>query len=163
MGAAAAMAGQNLGAGHPERSVKAVHIAARFGLMIAATIGLIFLLGADQLLGFFGLKDPTVLMLGRQLLRYLSVSGLFITVALDLHGRICRARATRAARSSSRSSRRSRCRSGLCTYLEATGRLEASWIWTAILLGHCTARLLSTWVFAGPLADNLGRRPRTGA
>ena len=51
MGAAAAIAGQNLGAGHPERSVQAVHVAARFGLMIAGTIGAIFLLFADQLLG----------------------------------------------------------------------------------------------------------------
>src|SRR6058998_2982500 len=71
MGASAAIAGQNLGAGRPDRSIHAVHVAARFGLMIAASIGLIFLVGADQLLGFFGLTDPTVLMLGRQLLRYL--------------------------------------------------------------------------------------------
>ena len=43
MGAAAAIAGQNLGAGHPERSMQAVQVAARFGLMIAGTIGVIFL------------------------------------------------------------------------------------------------------------------------
>src|SRR5256885_5598541 len=70
MGAAAAIAGQNLGAGRADRSVRAVHVAARFGLLIAASIGLIFLVGADYLLRFFGLTDPTVLMLGRQLLRY---------------------------------------------------------------------------------------------
>ena len=33
-------------------------VAARYGLMIAGTIGLIFLLFADQLLAAFGLKDP---------------------------------------------------------------------------------------------------------
>ncbi len=55
MGAAAAIAGQNLGAGRPERSVQAVQVAARFGLMIAGTIGVIFLLFSDQLLAFFGL------------------------------------------------------------------------------------------------------------
>src|SRR5688572_9244539 len=42
MGAAAAVAGQNLGAGHPDRADKAVHIAARFGMIVAAFIGLIF-------------------------------------------------------------------------------------------------------------------------
>ena len=69
MGAASAIAGQNLGAGRPDRSMRAVQVAARFGLMIAGTIGVIFLLFADQLLAFFGLKDPTVVDIGRQLLR----------------------------------------------------------------------------------------------
>src|SRR3954469_6934225 len=72
MGAAAAIAGQNLGAGRPERSAQAVQVAARFGLMIAGTIGVIFLAFSDQLLAFFGLEDPTVVAIGRQLLRYLS-------------------------------------------------------------------------------------------
>ena len=35
MGAAAAVAGQNLGAGHPERTMRAVQIAARIGLGVA--------------------------------------------------------------------------------------------------------------------------------
>src|SRR4051812_4196931 len=86
MGAAAAIAGQNLGAGHPERSMRAVQVAARFGLMIAGTIGIIFLVFANQLMALFGLHDPIVVGLGRELLRYLSVSGLFITVALTYTG-----------------------------------------------------------------------------
>src|SRR6187401_3754838 len=64
MGAAATIAGQNLGAGKPERSVQAVQVAARIGLAVAAGVGLIFVVASDQLLGFFGLTDPTVLMLG---------------------------------------------------------------------------------------------------
>src|SRR5262249_50102843 len=36
MGASAAVAGQNLGAGHPDRSNLAVHAAARIGLAVAA-------------------------------------------------------------------------------------------------------------------------------
>jgi putative MATE family efflux protein len=146
MGASAAIAGQNLGAGRPDRSIHAVHVAARFGLMIAAIIGLIFLVGADQLLGFFGLTDPTVLMLGRQLLRYLSVSGLFITVALTYTGGLQGTGDTRSPLFITLVSQIG-VPIGLCTYLEMTGRLEASWIWTAILLGHCTRALLSAWVF----------------
>ena len=87
MGAAAAIAGQNLGAGRPERSMQAVQVAARFGLMIAGTIGVIFLLVPRPLLGGLRPEGPTWCSIGRQLLRYLSVSGLFITVALDLHRR----------------------------------------------------------------------------
>jgi len=147
MGAAAAVAGQNLGAGQPDRSVRAVHVAARYGLMIAATIGAIFLLASDHLLGFFGLTDPTVLMLGRQFLRYLSVSGLFITVALTYTGGLQGTGDTRSPLFITLVSQIG-VPIGLCTYLEATGRLEAHWIWTAIVLGHFTRAILSTWVFA---------------
>jgi putative MATE family efflux protein len=86
MGAAAAVAGQNLGAGKPDRSAHAVHLTARIGLGVAATIGALFLLIPEQLLGIFGLQDPIVVELGRELLRYLSISGLFITVALTYTG-----------------------------------------------------------------------------
>src|SRR6266498_1555141 len=41
MGSAAAVAGQNLGAGHPDRAHQAVHVAARSGLSVAAFVGLI--------------------------------------------------------------------------------------------------------------------------
>src|SRR5687767_12568989 len=64
MGAAAAVAGQNLGAGRPDRSAHAVHIAARMGLGVAATIGALFLLIPDQLLAIFGLNEPIVVSLG---------------------------------------------------------------------------------------------------
>ena len=42
MGAAAAVAGQNLGAGRPDRADAAVHAAARFGFAGAAVIGFFF-------------------------------------------------------------------------------------------------------------------------
>jgi putative MATE family efflux protein len=147
MGAAAAIAGQNLGAGHPERSVRAVRVASHFGLLIAGIIGFIFLVGSDHLLGFFGLSDPTVLMLGRQLLRYLSVSGLFVTVALTYTGGLQGTGDTRSPLFITLVSQIG-VPIGLCSYLEITGRLEASWIWMAIVLGHCTRAVLSTWVFS---------------
>ena len=50
MGAAAAVAGQNLGAGNPERAPRAVQLAARIGLGVAAFVGALFLLIPRQLL-----------------------------------------------------------------------------------------------------------------
>src|SRR5207245_11753581 len=43
MGAAATVAGQNLGAHRPERAVHGVHVAAALGLGVAAAIGVLFL------------------------------------------------------------------------------------------------------------------------
>ena len=39
MGASATIAGQNLGAGHPERAMHGVAVASRIGLAVAAVIG----------------------------------------------------------------------------------------------------------------------------
>ena len=58
MGAAAAVAGQNLGAGRPDRADAAVHAAARFGFAGAAIIGFFFLVFPRQLLAIFGMNDP---------------------------------------------------------------------------------------------------------
>ena len=142
MGAAATIAGQNLGAGKPERSVQGVMVAARFGLMIAACIGIIFLLFADQLLAAFGLTDPTVVRIGRQLLQYLSISGLFITLALTFTGGLQGTGDTRSPLVITLISQVA-LPLGLCFYLQATGRLEATGIWLAIVLGHFTRCALS--------------------
>src|SRR6185369_8947550 len=86
MGAAATIAGQNLGAGNPERSVQGVHVAARIGMVAAAFFGALFLIIPSYLLAVFGMTNHDVLSLGSQLLGYLSVSGLFVTVALSYTG-----------------------------------------------------------------------------
>ncbi len=142
MGAASAIAGQNLGAGHPDRSMHAVQVAARFGLMIAGTIGIIFLVFSDQLLAFFGLKDPMVVSIGRQLLRYLSVSGLFITVALTYTGGLQGTGDTKSPLYITLVAQIG-VPLGLCFYLQAAGHLQASGIWLAIVLGHFTRCVLS--------------------
>jgi putative MATE family efflux protein len=146
MGAAATIAGQNLGAGRPDRSVHAVTVAARFGLLIAGTIGLIFLAFSEQLLGFFGLKDVMVVDIGGQLLRYLSVSGLFITVALTYTGGLQGTGDTRSPLFITLVAQIG-VPLGLCFYLQATGQLQASWIWLAIVLGHFTRCILSVGRF----------------
>ena len=146
MGAAAAVAGQNLGAGKAERSAHAVHIAARIGLGVAVTVGALFLLIPDQLLGIFGLNDPTVVRLGRQLLQFLSVSGLFITVALTYTGGLQGTGDTRSPLYITLVSQ-VLLPPGICFVLTQTGHLQAAGVWTAILIGHMTRCLLTVLRF----------------
>src|SRR5687768_4229681 len=86
MGASATVAGQNLGAGNPDRAMAGVRVASHIGLGVAAVVGAMFILMPRLLLGIFGMNEPLVLSLGEQLLGYLAVSGLFITVALSYTG-----------------------------------------------------------------------------
>src|SRR3989454_2324092 len=60
MGAAAAVAGQNLGAGRPERSVHGVHGARGPRLRPPAPVGALFLTLPPSLLALFGLTHPPV-------------------------------------------------------------------------------------------------------
>jgi MATE family, multidrug efflux pump len=146
MGAAAAVAGQNLGAGKPERSAHAVHIAACIGLAVAGTVGALFLAIPNQLLGIFGLNDPTVVRLGRELLGFLSVSGLFIAVALTYTGGLQGTGDTRSPLYITLISQ-VLLPPGICLFLSTTGHLQASGVWTAILVGHSTRCLLSVLRF----------------
>ncbi|MGH7751403.1 MAG: MATE family efflux transporter, partial [Gemmatimonadales bacterium] len=146
MGAAAAVAGQNLGAGRPERAVQAVHAAAWVGLSVAAVVGVLFLTMPRQLFGLFGLDDPTVLGIGRHLLMFLSVSGLFVTVALTYTGGL---QGTGDTKSPFYISVISQIvvPLGLCSIFQATGGLQPAEIWTAILAGHMTRCGLSVLRF----------------
>jgi Na+-driven multidrug efflux pump len=146
MGAAATVAGQNLGAGQPDRAARAVHLAARIGLGVAATIGALFLLIPEQLLGIFGLNEPVVVTLGTQLLRYLSLSGLFITVALTFTGGLQGTGDTRSPLYITLVSQVA-VPLGICFTLQYLGMLEASGVWTAILVGHFLRALLSVLRF----------------
>jgi MATE family, multidrug efflux pump len=146
MGAAAAVAGQNLGAGHPDRSVRAVRIAASIGLGVAACLATLFLLIPDRLLAIFGITDPTVVRLGTQLLGYLSISGFFITVALTFTGGLQGTGDTRSPLYITLVSQVV-LPMGLCFALQQTNRLDAAGIWTAIVLGHATRCILSVLRF----------------
>jgi putative MATE family efflux protein len=57
--AASTLVGQNLGAGHPERSEQAVWRASFYNLAFLGSIGIAFFVGADQIVAFFS-KDPEV-------------------------------------------------------------------------------------------------------
>jgi putative MATE family efflux protein len=142
LGAAATIAGQNLGAGNPERAAEGVRVASHIGLGVAGIVGAAFVGVPQYLLAVFGMTDPEVLSLGRQLLGYLAVSGLFITVALTYTGGLQGTGDTRSPLYISVISQIA-VPLGLCTIIEATRPLMPSDIWIAIVLGHFTRCILS--------------------
>ena len=146
MGAASAVAGQNLGAGHPERAMHGVHVAARIAFAVAATVGIFFLFIPRQLLGIFGLDDPVVVEIGVQLLRVLSVSGLLVAVALAYTGGL---QGTGDTKSPFYISVISQIvvPLGACFVISRLGTLDPLDIWLAILAGHATRCLLSVLRF----------------
>ena len=142
MGAAAAIAGQNLGAGHPDRAATAVHIAARYGVGSAALVGASFLIIPRQLLAMFGMHEPEVVGIGVQLLRVLSLSGLFVAAALTYTGGLQGTGDTRSPLYISIVSQIV-VPLGICLVLQSAGTLDALDIWLAILAGHLTRCALS--------------------
>ncbi|HWP37717.1 MAG TPA: MATE family efflux transporter [Gemmatimonadales bacterium] len=142
MGATAAVAGQNLGAGHADRSAHSVQAASRIGLGVAATMGVLFLTVPRYLLAVFGMDDPDVVAIGVQLLAFLSVSGLFITVALAYTGGLQGTGDTRSPFVISVISQIV-VPLGTCALLQTTRGLEPADIWLAIVLGHATRCTLS--------------------
>ncbi len=146
MGAAAAVAGQNLGAGNPERATKAVHASAGIGLAAAAVVGTLFLLVPRQLLALFGMNEPAVVQIGTQLLRVLSLSGLFVTVALTYTGGLQGTGDTKSPLYISIVSQ-ILVPLGICFVISHTGTLQPIHIWVAILIGHMTRCALSVLRF----------------
>jgi putative MATE family efflux protein len=146
MGASATIAGQNLGAGKPERAMQGVAVASRFGLGVAAAVGALFVAVPSYLLAVFGMTEPLVTDIGKQLLMYLSVSGFFISVALSYTGGLQGTGDTRSPLYISIVSQIG-VPIGLCTVLQAMRGLQPEDIWLAIVLGHVTRAALSVLRF----------------
>jgi putative MATE family efflux protein len=146
MGAAAAVAGQNLGAGRPDRADAAVHAAARVGFAGAAVIGFFFLVFPRHLLAIFGMTDPAVVDIGVQLLRVLSFSGLLIAVALTYTGGLQGTGDTKCPLYISFVSQIV-VPLGICFVIQRTATLDPIDIWIAILVGHATRCVLSVLRF----------------
>ena len=142
MGAAAAVAGQNLGAGKPDRASQAVRVASRIGLAMAVLIGLLFVFIPRQLLAVFGMTDPEVVEMGVLLLRVLSLSGLFITVALSYTGGLQGTGDTKSPLYISIISQIV-IPLGICFVIQKTSTLDPIDIWLAILAGHIVRCTLS--------------------
>ena len=126
----------------PNGPAEAVHLAARYGVGGAACVGAFFLFIPRQLLGIFGMSDPAVVEIGVQLLRILSVSGLFIAAALTYTGGLQGTGDTRSPLYISIASQIVVPLS-ICFVLQRLGTLDPIDIWIAILVGHATRCLLS--------------------
>lgn len=146
MGASAAIAGQNLGAGKPDRAVAGVRVAAGIGLTSAAIVGVFFLFFPRQLLAIFGMHEPGVVEIGVQLLRVLALSGLFITTALTFTGGLQGTGDTKSPLYISIISQVI-IPLGICFIVQRTSRLDPIDIWIAILVGHATRCALSVLRF----------------
>jgi len=146
LGAAVTIAGQNLGAGKPDRASRGVAVAARIGVGVAAVIGAMFVLMPEQLLSVFGMTEPLVTSIGAQLLRYLSVSGFFVSIALSYTGGLQGTGDTRSPLYISIVSQFI-IPIGLCSVLQSMRPLRPTDIWLAIVLGHLTRAVLSVLRF----------------
>ena len=142
MAATSTIAGQNLGAGRPDRAAETPGAALGVGLWVAVPVGLLFVSAPGTLLGIFGLNDPTVLVLGRQLLGFLAVSGLFLLVAIIYTGALQGTGDTRSPLFITLVSQLA-LPLGLCAAIDSFATLRAHHIWTAILIGHVTRCVLS--------------------
>jgi putative MATE family efflux protein len=142
MGASAAIAGQNLGAGKPDRAAEGVQVASRIGIATALFVGIVFMFLPHQLLAIFGMRDPVVVQIGVQLLRVLSVSGFFIAVALTYTGGLQGTGDTKSPLYISIVSQIV-VPLGICFVIKRTSTLDPIDIWIAILVGHLTRCALS--------------------
>src|SRR5580692_4365957 len=73
--AAATLVGQNLGAGKPDRAEKAVWRTGLYNVAFLGTVGVIFILFAEPIVGLF-ISDPAVVPLGAACLRIVSYGNL---------------------------------------------------------------------------------------
>lgn len=146
MGATAAVAGQNLGARQPHRANEAVHKAAKYGFLGSAFIGLFLFFFPRQLLAVFGMTEPIAVEIGVQLLRVLSISGIFVSVALTYTGGLQGTGDTKSPLYISIISQVI-IPIGICLVIQQTIGLEPLHIWIAILAGHMSRCILSIWRF----------------
>jgi Na+-driven multidrug efflux pump len=109
-------------------------------------VGLLFFFIPRQLLAIFGIQDPAVVPIGAELLRVLSVSGLFISAALTYTGGLQGTGDTKSPLYISIVSQVA-VPLGICFVIQQTGTLQPIHIWIAILIGHATRCTLSVLRF----------------
>ncbi len=82
--AAATLVGQNLGAGKPERAEKSVWMAGFYNMLVLGAVGLVFVLAARPIIGFFTHQDPAIMLWGVPCLRIVSAGFVFYAYGMVL-------------------------------------------------------------------------------
>ncbi|HRK33433.1 MAG TPA: MATE family efflux transporter [Candidatus Hydrogenedentes bacterium] len=148
-GSASALMGQNIGAGKAERGRRGVHVAAAMGAAWAIAWGLAVYMWPHKFLGLFYPAENThsmVMQYGESLLKYLSVSGVFLAVALALTGGLMGAGDTKKPMYIAIITQIF-ILLGVCELFYRFGELTASAVWSAILISHFSRYLFTHIVF----------------
>jgi len=145
-GASAALMGQNIGAGKAERGRRGVHVAAIMGTSWAMLWGIAVWNFPELFLGIFNLQDPMVVTFGSALLRYLAISGVFLSAALALTGGLIGAGDTQKPMWIAIVTQII-ILLGVCQIYASFDRLTANAIWQAILISHFSRYVLTLIVF----------------
>jgi putative MATE family efflux protein len=164
-GSAAALMGQNIGAGKSERGRRGVHVAAAMGGVWAVVWGIAVWFQSDMLLGLFNSSDGgdlVVLKLGTALLHFLSISGVFLAVALALTGGLMGAGDTKKPMYIAIVTQIV-VLLGVCEIYTRLGLLTSNAIWSAILISHVSRYALTHAAFLtaklNPVAIEVGHSP----
>ncbi|MBM3288735.1 MAG: hypothetical protein FJY92_01150, partial [Candidatus Hydrogenedentes bacterium] len=162
-GSAAALMGQNIGAGKAERGRRGVHVAAAIGAAWAAVWGVAMWVAPGPLLSLFNSSDgddAVVSALGTSLLHFLSFSGVFLAVALALTGGLMGAGETKKPMYIAIVTQIF-VLLGVCEMYDQLGMLTANAIWSAILISHLGRYVFTHAAFLAaklrPLALDAGR------
>jgi len=142
--ASAALIGQNIGAGKPERGKRAVGMAALMGVGWATVIGIMFWAIPERLLLLFDATDEPIYSYGLSLLHWLAFSGIVLAPALALTGGLQGAGETKMPMYIAFATQIVLLL-GMCGILYATGNLTPERVWMSIFISHA-ARMLATWL-----------------
>lgn len=145
-GASATLMGQNIGAGDMDRGARAVYVGAVLGLCWAATLGSMYFLIPEHLLGLFNATDEITLGYGTHFLRYLAISGLFLSTALAFTGGMQGGGDTVSPMFIAMLTQIG-ILVGLCWVYNLMGILTADRVWGAVLISHVSRFALSFGAF----------------
>ncbi len=145
-GASATLVGQNIGAGDTDRAQRAVHVVAGLGLIWALVFGVLYTITPEFFLGLFNANEGAVRDYGVVLLRYLAVSGLFLSAALAYTGGMQGGGDTISPMIIAMLTQIG-VLVGSCWVLDIMGILTADKIWAAIFMSHFSRFALSFGAF----------------
>lgn len=142
--ASAALIGQNIGAGKPERGKRAVAVCASLGFCWAMAVGVMFWAIPEQLMGLFDATEDPIFGYGVSLLHWLAFSGLVLAPALALTGGLQGAGETKLPMYIAFATQIVLLL-GMCSAFYFTGTLTPERVWMSIFVSHA-ARMLLTWL-----------------